>query len=145
VVSHGHVFTTCHCSFALTTASKTARHPAVPERSDLIGSGAQRMPSCRRREVAFVLRRPVRRSIDGGGVSSLACCSAGPARSTREKVADVHCGIGVPRPSLGDYVGWAHIMDRSVPIGSRMPMGSDYEWARNEAEARRPGRRHYRG
>ena len=34
------------------------------------------------------------RSIDGGGLSSLACRSLGPARSTREKVADVHCGIG---------------------------------------------------
>ena len=36
-----------------------------------------------------------------------ACRSLGSARSTREKVADVRCGIGscsVPRPSLGDHV-----------------------------------------
>src|SRR5215831_20542333 len=41
------------------------------------------------------------------GVSSLACCPPGPARSTRKEAADVHCGIGpcgVPRPSLADYV-----------------------------------------
>ncbi len=57
--------------------------------------------------MAFVLIRPVHRSIDGGGLSGLACRSPGPARSTREKVADVHWGIGscgVPRPSLGGYV-----------------------------------------
>jgi len=54
-----------------------------------------------------VLIRPVYRSIDGGGLSGLACRSPGPARSIREKVADVHCGIGscdVPRPSLAPYV-----------------------------------------
>jgi len=44
--------------------------------------------------VAFVLVRPVCRPIDGGGVSGLACCSAGPARSTREEGAHVYCGIG---------------------------------------------------
>src|SRR5215470_19723232 len=68
--------------------------PALPRRT----------PSCWRREVAFVLIRPVYRSIDGGGPAGLACRSPGPARSTREKVADVRCGIGscgVLRPSLG--------------------------------------------
>jgi hypothetical protein len=35
-----------------------------------------------------------RRPIDGGGVSGLACCSPGPARSTREEAAHVRCGIG---------------------------------------------------
>jgi len=41
-------------------------------------------------------------------LSGLACRSLGPARSTRENAADVHCGIGscsVPRPSLGDMSG----------------------------------------
>ena len=65
----------------------------APPRPDRIGSGARRTPSCWRREVAFVLIRPVHRSIDGGGLSSLACRSPEPARSIREKVADVHCGI----------------------------------------------------
>jgi hypothetical protein len=39
-VSHGHVFTTCHRSFALTAASKTARHPAIPERRRTAGSSS---------------------------------------------------------------------------------------------------------
>jgi hypothetical protein len=39
-VSHGHVFTTCHRSFALTAALKTARHPAIPERRCTAGSGS---------------------------------------------------------------------------------------------------------
>ena len=38
--------------------------------------------------------RPARRPIDGGGASGLACRSPGPARSTREEAAHVHCGIG---------------------------------------------------
>ena len=67
-----------------------------------IGSGARRTPSCRRREMAFVLIRPVHRSIDGGGLSGLACRSPGPARSTREKVADVHCGIRLLRRSASE-------------------------------------------
>jgi hypothetical protein len=57
----------------------------------------------------------VRRPIDGGGLSGLACRSPGPARSTREEAADVHCGSGFwggcgsgfwggQRPSLADYV-----------------------------------------
>jgi len=65
-----------------------------------------------------VLIGPVRRPIDGGGLSGLACRSPGPARSTREEDADVHCGIGscgVPRPSLGGYVtGTA--ATREVPV-----------------------------
>ena len=48
--------------------AREAALPNVPER----GSGARRTPSCWRREVAFVLIRPVHRSIDGGGLSSLA-------------------------------------------------------------------------
>jgi len=47
-------------------AAREAALPNVPER----GSGARRTPSCWRREVAFVLIRPVHRSIDGGGLSS---------------------------------------------------------------------------
>ena len=81
--------------------------PAPPARPDRIGSGARRTPSCLRREASFVLIRPVGRPIDGGGVSGLACCSVGPARSTREAAADVHCGIGSWSArclSMGDYV-----------------------------------------
>ena len=80
---------------------RAAPHPNLaPPRPDRIGTGARRTPSCWRREVAFVLRRPIHRSMYGGGLSRLACRSP-------EKVADVHCGIGssgVPRPSLGGYV-----------------------------------------
>jgi hypothetical protein len=57
----------------------------------LMGSAQERRtPSCWCREVAFVLIRPVRRPIDGGGLSGLACRSPGPARSTREE-DDVIC------------------------------------------------------
>ena len=87
--------------------------PALPRRT----------PSCWRREVAFVLIRPVHRSIDGGGPSGLACRSPGPARSTREKVADVRCGIGscgVPRPSLGGYG-----TRRGPRVGDPPPAGVD--------------------
>jgi len=84
-----------HLSLCHSGQSSGPPHPSLaPPRPDRIGSGARRTPSCRRREVAFVLIRLVHRSIDGGGLSSLACRSLGPARSTREKVADVHCGIG---------------------------------------------------
>src|SRR6266542_306026 len=54
-----------------------------------------------------VLATPVRRPIDGGGVSGLACCSPGPAPSTREETADVQCGGGSGGArclSLADYV-----------------------------------------
>ena len=64
----------------------------APPRPDRLGSGAWRAPSCRRREAAFALIRPVRRPIDCGGVTDLACCSLGPACSTREETAHVHCG-----------------------------------------------------
>ena len=47
----------------------------------------------------------VRRPIDAGGLSGLACRSSGPARSTREKVADVHCGIGL-RVRVGQITSW---------------------------------------
>jgi hypothetical protein len=47
--------------------------------------GAWQTPSCWRREVAFVLIRPVHRLIDGGGLSGLACRSPGPARSTARR------------------------------------------------------------
>jgi hypothetical protein len=79
----------------------------APPRPDRIGSGARQTPPCWRREVAFVLIRPLHRSIDGGGLSGLACRSPGLARSTREEAADVHCGSGFwggQRPSLADYV-----------------------------------------
>jgi hypothetical protein len=56
------------------------------------------------------VRRPVRRPIDGDGVSRLACRSPGPAPSTREEAAHVHCGTGSwgsgggQRLSMGDHV-----------------------------------------
>ena len=91
----------CAGRFSRTSPSATrGRVPAPPHpdlaslRPDRIGSGAQRTPSCWRREVALVLVQPIHRSIDGGGLSGLACGSSGLARSTREKVADVHCGSG---------------------------------------------------
>jgi len=60
--------------------------------------------------------RPVRRPIDGGGASGLACRSRGPARSTREETAHVLCGSGLlggQRLRMKPYVtedgghGWA--------------------------------------
>jgi uncharacterized protein YbaR (Trm112 family) len=84
-------------------------HPSLaPPRPDPIRSGALRTLSCPRREVAFVRSRPVRRPIDSGGVSRLACSSPGPARSTREEAAYVRCGIGFwggQCLSVADYVG----------------------------------------
>ena len=62
-------------------------------------------PECASRPGPGVLA--VRWSIDGGGLSGLACRSPGPARSTCEKVADVHCGIGSwggQRLRMADYV-----------------------------------------
>src|SRR5689334_3769883 len=76
------VLACAHCGGRLRLIATLA-----PPRPDLIGLGARQTPSCSRREVAFVLIRPVHRSIDGGGPSGLACRSPGPARSTREKVA----------------------------------------------------------
>jgi hypothetical protein len=62
-------------------------HPSRAPRPDWIGSAARRTPSCWCREVAFVLIGPVRRSIDGGGLSSpsMSLTRAGsldPARRT---------------------------------------------------------------
>jgi len=54
-----------------------------------------------------VVSRPVLRPIDGSDMSGLACGLLGPARSTREEAADVHCGIGSlggQRPSVAGYV-----------------------------------------
>jgi len=79
----------------------------APPRPDRLGSGAWRAPSCRRREAAFALIRPVRRPIDCGGVTDLACCSLGPACSTREETAHVHCGHRLLEGqclSMADYV-----------------------------------------
>jgi len=61
------------------------------------------LPSCWRREVAFVLIRPVHRSIDGGRLSGLACRSPGSARSIRKEAANVRCGrlLGKPAPESG--------------------------------------------
>jgi hypothetical protein len=45
-----------------------------------------------------------------------------PARSTREKVADVHCGIGscgVPRPGLDDYVTGTEATSGVTTAGGR--------------------------
>src|SRR6266849_4258856 len=64
----------------------------------------------------------VRRPIDGGGLSGLACRSLGPARSTREEAADVHCGSGFwggQRPSLAHYVTGMGSMDGATAAGGR--------------------------
>ena len=104
-------------------------HPSLaPPRSDRIRSGALRTPSCLRREVAFVRSRPVRRPIDGGGVSRLACSSPGPARSTREEAAHVRCSIGFGGGqclSLADYVTM-----RDPRIGRPPPEGVRVAYAR---------------
>jgi hypothetical protein len=98
---------------------------------DRIGSGARRTPSCRLREVAFVLIRPVRRPIDRGGLSGLACRSPGPARSTREEAADVHCGSGSWGGwclSMGGYVtgtGATETLRGSVAVHVRRAGGVD--------------------
>jgi hypothetical protein len=52
----------------------------------------------------------VDRPIDDGGLSGLACRSPGPARSTREKVADVLCGI--------------ELLGRSASESGRLRMGT---------------------
>ena len=64
----------------------------------------------------------VRRPIDGGGLSGLACRSPGLARSTREEAADVHCGSGFwggQRPSLAHYVTGMGPMDGATAAGGR--------------------------
>jgi hypothetical protein len=66
-----------------------------------------------------VLIRPVHRSIDGGGLSGLASRSPGSARSTREKVADVHYGIGLLRRSASESV-W-EVMSRGRGPRGRCP------------------------
>jgi hypothetical protein len=72
--------------------------------------------------MACALSRPVRRAIDGGGVSGLAYCSPGPARSTREETAHVRCGIGLlegQRLSMGDYVTGTGPVDGASVAGGR--------------------------
>jgi len=72
-----------------------------------LANSARRTSSCWRREVAFVLIRPVHRSIDGGLLSGLACRSPGSARSIRKEAANVRCDSGSwagRRPGLGGYV-----------------------------------------
>jgi len=84
-------------------------HPSpAPPRPDRIRSGALRTPSCLRREVAFVcgVGRSAGR-LTAAVCLALACCSPGPARSTREEAAHVRCGIGFwggQCLSPGDYV-----------------------------------------
>jgi hypothetical protein len=88
--------------------SHSGQSPGPAPRPDWIGSGARRTPSCWCREVAFVLIGPVRRPIDGSGLSGLACRLPGPARSTCEEDADVRCSIGscgVPRPPATRTLG----------------------------------------
>ena len=72
-----------------------------------------------------MLIRPVRRPIDGGGVSGLACCSPGPARSTPEKAADVHRAVGSwggRRLSLGG-------LGTRVTIGATTAGGANVAYA----------------
>jgi hypothetical protein len=63
------------------------RHAAASW-SDPLG-GATDIVSPVPRELSFVMIRPVRRPIDGGGVFGLACRALGPARPTREEAAPV--------------------------------------------------------
>jgi hypothetical protein len=79
------------------------RPTRVRRRRVLIGSGHR---VCAARE-CLVPSRPVRRPIDGGGSSGIACRSPWPARSTRKEAALVLCGSGSwsgRRPSLAPYV-----------------------------------------
>jgi hypothetical protein len=86
-----------------------------------------------------VLVQPIHRSIDGGGLSGLACGSSGLARSTREKVADVPlmCTVaaasgGGPRPSLAHYVTEMGPMDGATAAGGRSCCLSSLRAARCE-------------
>ena len=67
---------------------------------------------------------PTRRPIDGGRLSGLACRSLEPARSTREKVADVHCASA---PAVF-RVRVRHVMSRGRrPRGGRpLPEGANH-------------------
>src|SRR6266849_59814 len=79
----------------------------------------------------------VRRPIDGGGLSGLACRSPGPARSTREEAADVHCGSGFwggQRPSLAHYVTGMGPMDGATAAGGRSCCLSSVEKARSRVQ-----------
>jgi hypothetical protein len=69
-----------------------------------------------------VARGQVRRPIDGGGLSSLACRSPGPVRSTREAAADVHCGSGSWGGwclRMADYVAGTGATDGGTVAGGR--------------------------
>ena len=88
------------------------------------GHSPPRTPSCPCREVAFVLIRPVRRPIDGGGTSGLACRSPESARSIREEAADVHCGSGLlgrPVSESGRFMS----LGRGPRRGCQPPEGVD--------------------
>jgi hypothetical protein len=93
----------------------------APPRPDRISSGTRRTPSCWRREVAFVLIRPVHRSIDGGRLSRLACRPPGSARSIRKEVANVRCGscgsgsLGRPASEPGRFYVTGTGATRGVP------------------------------
>jgi hypothetical protein len=92
---------------------------ATPDRN---GSGARRTPSCLRSEAPSALIRPVRRPVDGGGVSGIACRSPGPARSTCEEPANVRCAVGSwggRRPSPGGYVAGTGATDGGTAAGGR--------------------------
>ena len=78
-------------------------------RQDIVGRHLQpgTPPSCLRSEAPSTLVRPVRRLVDRGGESGIACRSLGPARSTREEAADMRCAVGSwggRRPGLGGDV-----------------------------------------
>jgi len=98
-------------------------HPnPAPPRPDRTGSGARRTPSCLRSEGPSALIRPVRRPVDGGGVSGIACRSPGPARSTCEEPANVRCAVGSwggRRPSPGDYVTGTGATSGATASGGR--------------------------
>jgi hypothetical protein len=75
--------------------------------------------------------RPVRRPVDGGSVSRIACRSAGPARLTREEAANVRCAVG----SWGDQAASVRVWEvmsrrRGLQGGDRPPEGVDVGYPR---------------
>src|SRR5215472_13299440 len=106
------------------------RIPAPPSRvwrrRVLIGLGARRTPSCRCREGAFVLIRPVRRPIDSFGVSGLACRPPASSVSPRRSTSRGSSAHGVAEPPVDGYsegiVLWCSVVEaKSRQLGRRKP------------------------
>src|SRR5204862_1441678 len=75
-----------------------------------------------------MLSRPLRRPIDGGRLSGLACCSLGRLARPPEEAAHVHCGIGswgARCLSMAPYVG-----GMGATRGGQPPEGANVAYAR---------------